>query len=146
MVDAQELCPVQTAAMTFRKNDELEELLAMSSDVATSPPVICRAATAREAARALVGLVGWISQRSGAQAMQAAMVALASHNEAWDPSRGPLFRSLPAVNGQTDVNVAMIATILSGLVPQFGVRALRSACAFWATEADPAVWQAVASP
>jgi len=130
---------VVTAA--FRKNDEIDDLLALSADVMSSGPVTTHALTAREAARALVGVVGWVSRQTDVLTMQEAMAALARHTPAWEHN----FASFPIRHdGLVDRNVALIACVCSGLVRLFGARSLRSAVAFWATETDAAVWQTVA--
>jgi hypothetical protein len=53
-------------------------------------------------------------------------------------------RALPTqYNGAVDENIVLVAVIVSSLERAFGAQNLRSAMAFWATERDPATWQAV---
>lgn len=129
----------------FRKNDLRDDLLALAVDVMTSVVASAKPSmTAREAARAVVGLVGWVSKRSGVLAMQDAMSDLARHGDAWNPEHP--FRSLPTrYDGRVDENLALIASVISAMVPLFGLRNMRSAVAFWATESDPEIWRDVAA-
>lgn len=124
--------------------DTTEDLRAMSADVlgtvASAPQ---KPLTARDAARALCGLVGWLSRTSSLPAAQQAMAELVRYAPAWDAS-APL-RTLPVVNGKVNDVVMCIAAIASTLVPTFGAGALRSAMAFWAVESDPSVWNVVAA-
>lgn len=120
------------------------ELVAMANEVTTSlasPPVTGN--RARDAARALVGVAGWLSRAKSLSAMQRAMGDLAAYAPAWDPA-APL-RALPVVHGRVDEAVVAIAAVSSSLVPFFGAKSLRCAMAFWAVESDPAVWQTVAA-
>lgn len=130
---------------TFRKHDERDDLLALGADVHTSAPATARPIlTAREAARALVGVIGWVSHRSSTLEMQDLLAQLVRHDPAWEP--GAMFRALPLrYDGRVDELMALVASVASGLVPLFGVGPLRAAMAFWATETDPAIWQTVAA-
>lgn len=123
--------------------DQMDSLTAMGGDVMASfasPPIV---RTARDAARALVGVAGWVSRKTSLVAMRNAMAALALYEPAWAPSS--TLRALPVVNGYCDDHVVLIASVASTLVPFFGGKALRAAMAFWATEDDTAVWQAIAA-
>lgn len=130
---------------TYRKNDEMDDLLALGADVLASAPASQRPSmTAREAARALVGVVGWLSKRRGVLEMQETMASLARTAGAWAPERP--FCVLPTTtSGLVAEDVALVASVCSGLAPLFGLRVLRSAVAFWATETDPAIWRDVAA-
>lgn len=122
------------------------ELVAMANEVTTSvasPAVADARGRARDAARALVGVAGWISRAKSLSAMQKAMGDLAAYAPAWDPA-APL-RALPVVHGRVDEAVVALAAVSSSLVPFFGAKSLRCAMAFWAVESDPAVWQTVAA-
>lgn len=131
-------------AAAYRPNDDLDDLLALSADVMSSAPATTKPVmTAREAARAIVGITGWVSRRSGQNAMQKAMADIARHVDAWRPASP--FHSLPTrYDGRVDENVVLISCVISSLVPLFGLGPLRAAVAFWATENDPAIWQSIA--
>lgn len=132
---------------TFPKHDDdRDDLLALAADVMTSPIATAHPpVSAREAARALVGVVGWVVRRYGVLAMQRAMADLARHDLAWKTA----FRSLPTNGtgrtGRIDEELALIASVASGLLPLLGAAPMRAAVAFWATEQDPAIWQSVAA-
>jgi hypothetical protein len=127
----------------FHKHDELDDLLALASDVTTAGPVVKRQGSAREAARALAGLASWVSSRVGVIRMQECMTDLARHTDAWRPGPG-FMRDLPTqYNGFVDEHVAMVAIVSSSLAHCFGAANLRAGMAFWAVERDPAQWQAV---
>lgn len=128
---------------TWTPTDDTEDLRAMSADVVGSVASAPSCLSARDAARALCGLAGWIANQRGVAGMQRAMAELARYEHAWS-SKGPL-RALPHHNGRVDESVVCIAAAASTLVPFFGAGALRSAMAFWAVESDPSVWQLVAA-
>jgi hypothetical protein len=131
---------MSTAA--FHKHDDRDDLLALASDVTSSLPCAYRQGNARDAARALAGLAGWVANRTSVVRMQECMSALVRHPGAW--RHGAVMRDLPVqYNGLVDEHVALVAVVASSLAPAFGVVNLRSAMAFWATERDPAAWQAL---
>lgn len=131
-----------TATM-FRKNDEREDLCALASDVLTSGPCNHAQGTARDAARSLAGVVSWIANRGGAIRMQEALACLVRHQAAWE---APFMRSLPAQpSGFVDEHVALLAVVVSTWLHSHRPQDLRAAMAWWATENDPAAWQAVLS-
>lgn len=120
-----------------------KELVALATEVTTSVSSPATSRSARDAARALIGVAGWISRAKSLPAMQKAMGDLAAYAPAWDAA-APL-RALPVVHGRTDEAVVAIAAVTSSLVPFFGAKSLRAAMAFWATETDASVWQAMAA-
>lgn len=127
---------------TFHKHDERDDLLAMASDVFTSPASPVLSMTARDAAKALVGVAGWISRRVGVDGMQERMGLLARHGKAWSSD----FSDLPTgIDGRVDEHVLLIAVVASGILPLAGAARVRAAMAFWATERDASVWQQVAA-
>ena len=131
---------MSTAAI--HKNDDRDDLLALASDVAASLPCAYRQGNARDAARALAGLASWIANRTSVERMRQCMAALVRHPAAWRHTA--LMRDLPTqYDGFVDEWVALLAVVSSSLAPAFGVVNLRSAMAFWATERDPAQWQAL---
>ena len=119
------------------------ELLSLAADVTTSVASPACQRSARDAARALVGIAGWLTRAKSLPAMQKAMGELAAYAPAWDPT-APL-RALPVVHGRVDEAVVALAAVSSSLVPFFGAKSLRAAMAFWATENDASVWQAMAA-
>lgn len=127
----------------FHKHDSLEDdLLALACDVPTSAPCQREHGSARDAARAIAGLVSWVANRVGVVRMQEVMAELARHVDAWRP--GNFMRDLPTgYNGMVDEHVALVAVVTSSLVHAYTPASLRSAMAFWATERDPAQWQLV---
>lgn len=127
----------------FHKHDSLEDdLLALACDVPTSAPCLREQGSARDAARAISGLVGWVANRVGLIRMQEVFAELARHVDAWRP--GNFMRDLPTgYNGTVDEYVAMVAVVSSSLVHAYSPANLRAAMAFWATERDPAQWQAM---
>lgn len=125
----------------FHKDDERDDLLALASDV-TSSTLSTFSLTARDAARALVGVVGWATRSVGIDGMQERMALLVRHKDAWSSG----LRDLPTgYDGRVDEHIVMIAVFASGLMPLMGVGNLRAAMAFWATERDAAIWQQVAA-
>ena len=127
----------------FHKHDELDDLLALASDVITAGPVARPQGSARDAARALAGLASWVSHRVGVIRMQECMTEVARHTDAWRSGPG-FMRDLPTqYNGFVDEHVALIGVVSSSLVHAFGASNLRAGMAFWAVERDPAQWQAV---
>ncbi len=128
-----------TPPRTITRTDNA--LHAMAADVNATMPCAFRAGNARDAARALTGLASWVVNRVGLARMQECMSELARYEPAW---RAPFMRDLPTqYNGRIDEWVAMIAVVASSLAPAFGGANLRSAMAWWATEGDPAAWQAI---
>lgn len=123
--------------------DQMDTLTAMAGDVMASVASPLAIRTARDATRALVGVAGWVSRKTSLPVMRRAMGTLALYAPAWDPI-SPL-RALPVVNGYCDEHVVLIASVASTLVPFFGASSIRAAMAFWATEDDAAVWQAIAA-
>lgn len=140
-------CGVET--QPFQKHDDdREALAALAHDVLCSPatPVLdradLRALTARDAARAMIGVAGWVARRVGVDAMQERMSLLVRHEPAWETN----LHDMPVgYDGRVDEYVALIAVVVSGLLPLFGVARVRSAMAFWATERDSSVWQQIAA-
>jgi len=129
----------------FHKHDERDDLLALGSDVMASPASSSLAVlTARDAARALVGVAGWVSRRVGVDGMQERMGMLVRHAGAWT-AEGCLHDIPVQYDGRVDEHLALIAVVASGLWTLFGPSKLRSAMAFWATERDSAVWQQLAA-
>lgn len=125
---------------------QMEELVALAIEVSASAPAPARATlTARQAARVLTGVAGWLSHgHGGAAGMRETFAELASHADSWLPERP--FRSLPLrYDGKVSAELALLASVCSGMVADFGLRALRSAVAFWATETDPQIWRDVAA-
>lgn len=97
--------------------------------------------SARAAAACLQGIVGLVARRWTLDAAQRTCAELARHDEAWETR----FGRLPHCNGFVSEQVQLIATVARSLLPLSGVDNLRSALSFWASEDDPAVWQAVSA-
>jgi hypothetical protein len=127
----------------WQHDSDTEDLRTMSADVIGTRASAPAARSARDAARALCGLVGWLTRTSSLPKVQTALAELARYAPAWDAA-APL-RALPVVNGRVNDVVMCVAATTSTLVPFFGAAALRSAMAFWAVESDPSVWQSVAA-
>lgn len=124
--------------------DTRNEVLRLATEVhaaALAPPR--ETMTARQAARVLTGIAAWITQRSrgGAEQMRHAFYTLAAHDKAWTSE----FKHLPNAGGVVDEHVVLLAVLCSSMIPDFGLRNVRSAVAFWATETDPSVWMDVAA-
>lgn len=127
--------------------DRRNQVLALATAVLSSSPAPHRATlTARQAARVLVGVSGWLSRklRGGLPAMQATFYELVTYEPAWDPAH-PLIHLPMRGDGLVDENVALLAVVASGLIPDFGLENVRCAIAFWATESDPQIWRDVAA-
>ncbi len=92
------------------------------------------------AARALSGIMAIVSRQFGTAHMQAMATVLAGDAVAWDTRLCVLPRAL---GGGVDPALEMIATCACGVLPLAGAEGTRAAVAFWATERDPRVWQAV---
>jgi hypothetical protein len=134
----------------FQRHDAARDaLVALAHDVMCTEPSNLVASgntrawlTARDAARATVGIAAWVARKVGVDGMQERMAILVRHELAWSTN----LHDMPiSFDGGVDEQVALIATVVSGLIPVFGARSLRSALAFWATERDPSVWQQIAA-
>lgn len=129
----------------FHKHDDRDDLLALASDVYASVDGSHTQLTARDAARALVGVAGWVSLRVGIDGMQDRMAQLVRHAPAWESGAAALHDLPTQYNGYCDELLALIAVVASGFVSLFGIHKLRAAMAFWATERDASVWQTLAA-
>lgn len=95
--------------------------------------------SARAAARCLSGVVGLVARQVSVDAMQRACADLVRCARAWETQLG----FLPTVDGKVPGAIEMIAVVARGILPLSGPEAMRDALSFWATENDPAAWQAV---
>lgn len=95
--------------------------------------------SARAAARCMSGVVGLVARQWSVDAMQRACADLVRCAEAWETK----FGKLPHVNGVVPPAIEMIAVVARGILPLAGADTMRAALSFWATESDPAAWQAV---
>lgn len=126
-----------------KRAEALNGLISLASAVMQSAPCGSGTLSAREAARALAGVVSWVAHHSGTAVMHDTMTALAMHTDAWRVGSS-ILRTLPVdCEGEIDSNVALVAVVASGLVHAFGAPNLRAAMAYWATERDPGSWQKV---
>lgn len=96
--------------------------------------------SARTAARCLSGICGLISRRWTVDEMQRTCAQLARYEHAWTTALG----RLPHTNGFISEPTQLVACVARGLIPLAGAEGVRAALSFWASETDPAVWQAVA--
>jgi hypothetical protein len=120
-------------------NVDTQDLRARAVDVISAEAVRGHVVTAREAACMLSGVAGFIAQHESVSAMQCAAAALARHELAWVTKLG----SLPITDGYVDRNVEMFACVCRGMLAMAGVKNLRAALSYWATESDPASWRAL---
>lgn len=113
------------------------DLRARAAAVATS----CADArmSARAAARCLSGVVGLVVTRWSVDVMQRACADLVRCQASWDTS----FGTLPRYKEGVPEPIQLIAVVARGILPIAGIENMRAALSFWATEDDPAQWQAV---
>lgn len=116
---------------TYWKTD-IEDLLALASDVAIAPKVRARSMSASEAAHALVGVVSFVTAKYGKDRMQRACADLARQKD-WK-----------LITTSSNEN-ALIACVVHGLRELAGETNVRAALSFWAVENDPCVWQMLLS-
>ncbi len=118
----------------------IDDLRASAQSVTAAPAADTGSMSARTTAACLTGIVGLVSRRFSVDVMQRACADLSRH------SCETSFRELPAGHdGVVPEPVQLIAVVARSLLPIAGVKNLRAALAFWASEDDPAVWQSLAA-
>ena len=97
--------------------------------------------SARTAAACLSGIIALVSRRFGVDVMQHTCAELVRCAQAW-----PELGYVPSnYDGRVSEPVQLIAVVARSLLPIAGAENVRAALAFWASEDDPAIWQAVAA-
>ena len=122
---------------------DIDDLLARATDVMVSlaPGEVAGATVgAREAARALLGIVYHLQGKHGLAVVQRTCADLARCDEAWQSNMTTFPRELTE-----DRPLRLVAVVCAGLLKVATRDSVRSALAFWATENDPAIWQSVAA-
>ncbi len=118
---------------------QADDLRRRSVDV-LEQPIAAELMTARMAAKVLSGIVGLISRRWSKDLMQRTAADLVRHDGAWSTS----LRDLPCAHGEEVAEPMMLmAVVARSLLPMAGVKNVRAALSFWATEDDPGTWQSV---
>jgi hypothetical protein len=97
--------------------------------------------SARTAARLLFGAIGLVAARHGVGVMQSTCAELVACDAAWATRFGTLPRG---ADGRVAEPMVLISGMARGILPMAGAERLQAALAFWASEQDPAVWQAMA--
>lgn len=121
----------QSTATTAMWRRDINDLLANASDVMVERPIAAvHDLSAKQAARALMPMVGYVNMHFGQDAQQRACAELA-RAKIWDSRLS---------DDQATILLCVAAT---GLEHLSGAKNLRAALAFWATESDPTVWQSV---
>lgn len=114
---------------------DLRALAASVLEQGTEPEM-----SARTAARCFIGVVRLVSERWGQDAMQIACAELVRDARAWTTQ----MRWLPcAQTGHAVEPMHLIAVVAAGLLGVAGVRNVRAALAFWASEDSPTAWRDV---
>ena len=121
--------------------DDIADLRGRAADVLLSDPSANTQMSARTAAACLSGIVGLVARRWTIDVMQRTCADLARSEMSWASSLG----RLPHVNGRVSEPTQLVAVVARSILPLAGVDHLRAALAFWASEDDPAVWNAVAA-
>lgn len=124
---------------THKWKEEVDDLLALASDVVVSPQVRTGLLNAAEAAHALSGAMSWVQRSYGVDRMQRAAATLARFAPAWSSSLG----RLPSTNGKVEIEIALLAVVARSILDLAGPANLRAALAFWATESDVHVWRSL---
>jgi len=127
-----------TAVRTTYWRDDITDLHARASAVVAAPAAVERM-SARTAARCLSGIVGLIARRWTADEMQYVCAELVRYDRAWLTS----LSVLPSSHGRVSEPMQLLAVVARGLLPIAGVENLRAAVSYWASETDPAQWQAL---
>lgn len=122
--------------------NQIDDLRGLAQSVRTAPAPQGQTMSARTAAACLSGIIGLVSRKWSVDVMQQTCAEVVRCRDAWATS----FGLLPAgYDGRVTESTQLIAVVARSLLPLAGAEAVRDALAFWASEDDPAIWQAVAA-
>lgn len=117
---------------------EISDLKSRARAVVDAPTDVMRMSP-RAAARCLSGVISLICRDFSVDVMQRACADLVRCDAAWETRFGTLPRSDCGVPRA----IEMLAVVARGILPLAGADSMRAALAFWASEDDPAQWQAI---
>lgn len=120
--------------------DKIDDLRELALDVRSDGTA--EKISARTAARCLMGVVSLVTRRWTLDEMQRTCAELVRSSDVWASS----FARLPLqVNGSPSEQIMLIAVVARSLLPLAGVKNLKAALSFWATENDPNAWNSLAA-